>query len=407
MISSLCFVGAFVFYVTPLVFTAASTTSHTAELAFIEKSDDSSLIGSVIPASCESSPRVAHFAGDLAPCTPNCPLPWGGSIPYGSSVTAYAVPNVLYPATCASQVRTCGFGGVLSGSYTSQTCSVNMPPNVSAGIDRLITQPTSASAPAGAMASDPEGGPVSITWTNTVRPAGAGLVEIRNSNTLTPSLAALNTIGTYVFMLTATDNVGLSSSDTMNVVVQDASVILGGGGGIPGPTGDIWANGTLGAVSIPTGGTATITWGSSNTAACTVTGRTIVGSVVVNTWSGTSGSETVTPAQATVYELNCTGTDGSTITDAVSVNVGIVLPPDISASPRDTVEGGETTLHWNLNGQAGCSITANGNPTSIDVYAGSSSTQTVNVRTVFTLTCAGGLYTDSVTVGIIPRGFET
>lgn len=49
-----------------------------------------------------------------APCT----LPWGGSISHGSSVEAWLTSS----GTCTSQTRTCN-NGVLSGSYTFQTCT--------------------------------------------------------------------------------------------------------------------------------------------------------------------------------------------------------------------------------------------------------------------------------------------
>lgn len=406
LFSSLCFVGTFVFYVTPLVFTAASTAPHTSELAFVEKSKDNSLIGSVIPASCESSPRVAHFAGDLAPCTPNCPLPWGGSIPYGSSVTAYSAPTVLYPNVCTWQVRTCGFDGVLTGSFMYPGCSVNMPPVVNAGIDRLITQPTSASAPAGAMASDPEGGPISMMWTNTVRPVGAGPVEIRNGNMLVPSFASLNTVGTYVFMLSATDNVGLSSSDTMNVTVQAPAATPTEPTNVP-PSGNIFANGMRGAVSIPTGGNATITWNSYNTTDC----RVLEGSLQIGTGTNNNTGINRTPTTAILYSLICDGTNGATnvLIDVVSVNPASGLPPDIYVDRRVVPEGDGVNLTWNLNGGTGpCVLYANN--ISVPGYSniimnGGYAVPSVNVTTTYQIQCPSG--SDSVRVEIIPRGFET
>ena len=46
-----------------------------------------------------------------------CQLPWGGKIPHGSSVLAYA--NSSSP--CASQMRTCSYGR-LSGNYRYSSC---------------------------------------------------------------------------------------------------------------------------------------------------------------------------------------------------------------------------------------------------------------------------------------------
>ncbi|MFA7209398.1 MAG: hypothetical protein WC120_03875 [Parcubacteria group bacterium] len=54
-----------------------------------------------------------------------CALPWGGTIASGSSVTAYRLPSVACGSSCStvSQTRTCT-NGVLSGTYTNRTCSV-------------------------------------------------------------------------------------------------------------------------------------------------------------------------------------------------------------------------------------------------------------------------------------------
>ncbi|MBU4142683.1 hypothetical protein KJ590_01635, partial [Patescibacteria group bacterium] len=57
-------------------------------------------------------------------CVPaSCTTPWGTSLASGSSVTAYSASSVPCGSTCASQTRTCT-NGSLSGSYTSQSCSV-------------------------------------------------------------------------------------------------------------------------------------------------------------------------------------------------------------------------------------------------------------------------------------------
>jgi len=57
-----------------------------------------------------------------------CPLPWGGTIPNGSSTTAYNTPTVVAPDRCTShdQIRTCT-NGVLSGSYLNPTCGAASP----------------------------------------------------------------------------------------------------------------------------------------------------------------------------------------------------------------------------------------------------------------------------------------
>ena len=65
-------------------------------------------------------------------CAAPCALPWGGTIPDGASVTAYASSSVACGATCSSQVRTCS-NGSLSGSFGNMTCAPACPSFVSYG----------------------------------------------------------------------------------------------------------------------------------------------------------------------------------------------------------------------------------------------------------------------------------
>lgn len=51
-----------------------------------------------------------------------CALPWGGSTPDGTSVTAYQAPSVPCTSSCVSQLRTCS-AGTLSGSYAFNACA--------------------------------------------------------------------------------------------------------------------------------------------------------------------------------------------------------------------------------------------------------------------------------------------
>ncbi len=52
-----------------------------------------------------------------------CNLPWGGTIPHGASVAAYQAAGVACGGGCTGEMRTCN-SGILSGSYTNQSCSV-------------------------------------------------------------------------------------------------------------------------------------------------------------------------------------------------------------------------------------------------------------------------------------------
>jgi type IV pilus modification protein PilV len=54
---------------------------------------------------------------------PACTTPWSSSVASGGSVAAYLASSVLSPSTCSSETRYCN-DGVLSGTYTNQSCTV-------------------------------------------------------------------------------------------------------------------------------------------------------------------------------------------------------------------------------------------------------------------------------------------
>ena len=88
----------------------------------------------------------------------------------------------------------------------------NRPPTANAGADNSVTIGTPYTL--SGTASDPDGDPLTYSWTVLSGPAGSTLT---NATTLTPSFTA-NAAGTYTLRLTATDNGSLSGSD--NVVLS-------------------------------------------------------------------------------------------------------------------------------------------------------------------------------------------
>lgn len=82
-----------------------------------------------------------------------CALPWGGTINSGQSVTAYNMTSATYPDICTNhdEIRTCT-GGVLSGSYTFQSCTDIPAP--SAEIQSFNITPRTI----------PEDGLIKLTW---------------------------------------------------------------------------------------------------------------------------------------------------------------------------------------------------------------------------------------------------
>ena len=67
---------------------------------------------------CQASNGLLSNSGQFQTCQSPCTLPWGGSINPGESVTAWLTSS----GTCTSEQRTCN-NGVLSGSYTFQSCT--------------------------------------------------------------------------------------------------------------------------------------------------------------------------------------------------------------------------------------------------------------------------------------------
>lgn len=68
---------------------------------------------------------VARSTAGGVPAQASCPLPWGGSLAVGASVTAYQAATVPYGSTCTAEVRTCESTGSLSGSYARAACAVD------------------------------------------------------------------------------------------------------------------------------------------------------------------------------------------------------------------------------------------------------------------------------------------
>lgn len=96
--------------------------------------------------------------------------------------------------------------------------AVNNSPTANAGPDKAITLPTTTSAPTGTSATDSDGTISSTVWSFVSGPGPTP--TITSGSTLTPSFSNMTSAGTYVFRLTATDNLGATGSDTMQVVVS-------------------------------------------------------------------------------------------------------------------------------------------------------------------------------------------
>lgn len=108
--------------------------------------------------------------------------------------------------------------GILSHSHGGWV--FNQAPVVDAGINQNITLPTTSTTITG-TATDPDGTVVSTLWTQTLGPVCTITSPSALSTTITGMVA-----GTYVFKLTATDNLSRQGSDTITIIVSLAANIL-------------------------------------------------------------------------------------------------------------------------------------------------------------------------------------
>lgn len=166
----------------------------------------------------------------------------------------------------------------------------------------------------------------------------------------------------------------------------------------PVPTVTLTANPT----TIDEGESSTLSWVSHNATHCEAS----LG------WSGaknTSGSQTVSPDETTVYHIDCTG-PGGVGGDDVTVTVEEDEPDaptvEITADPTTITAGSSSTLEWESTNADSCTASNGwGGSKAID----GSQSVTPSVTTTYTITCAGdgGSASDSVTVSVNQSEEET
>lgn len=340
------------------------------------------------------------------------------SIVNGTSLTP-TFNNLL--ATGIYTFRLTATDGYGVASFDDVSVSVvNDAPVVFAGFDQTIEVFEDATSPVNAFVSDPEGGAVTTAWTNTVRPTGARAPEIRQGTTLTPTFSGLNTIGTYTFRLTGTDNASQSTSDTMDVVVTANSCATPPCTPPPvasSPRGTLWARTGVGVetedfLGITLNDSAELTWTTSNAVSCLISDNISGGTGDVvptnNRINDGTADRSVTPLVPTRYSLSCYASNNALyLIDSILVDPSGVTAPEVTGEPRVVTEGDPATLRWNLNGQVGCTLSG-GEGTVYDqtfLEANNKVDVIVTARTVYTLQCPSG--TDTVMIEILPRQFES
>jgi hypothetical protein len=126
--------------------------------------------------------------------------------------------NTAYEHTWRNNVHNKNiFEWMLQYKRTGNISTFNQAPAVNAGADQTITLPAN-SVQLNGSASDPDGSIASYSWTKISGPAA-----VLNTGILNPLVTGLVS-GTYVFRLTATDNVGEKSSDDITINVNTAPI---------------------------------------------------------------------------------------------------------------------------------------------------------------------------------------
>jgi hypothetical protein len=150
---------------------------------------------------------------------------------------------------------------------------------------------------------------------------------------------------------------------------------------------------------IAPGGSATLTWSSTNATSCAAAGAPAFSGT-----KGISGTATIPLSQTTVFTMTCANGAASANAQAT---VTVSAPPAISftADPAMIAAGGSSTLRWTATGATSC--TASGDTSFTGAKAASG---TVVVRptqsTVYQLSCviAGAAQTMSTTVNVASTG---
>jgi hypothetical protein len=293
------------------------------------------------------------------------PIRIGGNVPYGEFFQGLIDELRIYNrALSAAEVESDMNAPVASTAPAVPTVS-------------LAANPTSVAS----------GGSSTLTWSSTDATSctASGGWSGTKATSGSQSTGTLTASGNFTLTCTGA---GGSASASATVTVTAAP---------PAPTASLTANPT----SVPSGGSSTLTWSTTDASSCTASGG----------WSGTkatSGSQSTGALTAsTDFLLTCTGAGGSASVSArVTVTGGTPVPTvSLTANPTSVASGGASTLTWSSTNATSC--TASGDWSGTKATSGSQSTGALTASGNFTLTCtgAGGSASASATVTLTGPSF--
>lgn len=215
--------------------------------------------------------------------------------------------------------------------------AANTSPTANAGIDQTIQLPTSTVTLSGS-GNDPDGTIVSYAWTLV---SGAAAI-ISSPSTASTGITNLVTPGVRVFVLTVTDNLGATATDSITITVNAAANVL------PSANAGADQNVTLPAT------TATLT-GSGADADGTIAGYAWTqvsgtSASITSASSATTGLTGLSSAGIRVFRLTVTDNSGGTATDDVTVTVIDASATPYGGTPR-TIPGRLEAEEFDNGGQ--------------------------------------------------------
>lgn len=232
---------------------------------------------------------------------------------------------------------------------------------------------------------------VTLTWSATNSPSSctasgdwSGAKAING----TQNTGALNTIKTYAFTISCSNNAG-TTIDTASITV------------VPNPPG---VSLTVSPNSIFVGNSSTISWSATNNpSSCTASGDWSGQKVSNGTVSGTASTGTLNTARMYYYSLSCTNQGGTTNVNNVSLNVTVPPAPvvSISANPISINTGNSSTINWSVTNNP-TSCTASGDWSGPKASNGPVSTGPLTVvkTYTYTLSCSNAGGSNSATTSV-------
>jgi hypothetical protein len=243
-------------------------------------------------------------------------------------------PNFIAPALTSDEILVLSLtvtddDGASSSDNISITIIANVAPVVNAGSDQTVNENTTVNL-AGTV-TDNDGTITSTVWSQT---SGTAVV-FDDSAILTPSFMAPDLVSDEVltFSLTATDNDGDTSSDTLSITVM----------GNISPVVDAGVDQTVDEQTLVNlSGTASDSDGTVDS----ILWQQIAGTTVVinnaNTLTANFTAPALTSDELLVFNLTVTDDFGESVTDSVSINIIANVAPVVNAGSDQTVNENTT-----------------------------------------------------------------